>query len=234
MSIRFLSPLMTGCTVALLSFNVHANVLIGGGMELEPLGAGGGGGFTFTSTGDWNVDPFSIVNAEAGVTPLGGSQMLRFVSGGANTDVYNVVDLTALSSTIDAGGATADLSAFFNALGSTSYSLSLRSFSGAEPTISNPVSGTSFDNVLFQPVGFTDASATSWEEFTLTNYIINAGTRYIAVGLHSNREFTSYADNVTLTISAAEAPSISEPGAFGILSLGLAGLALRRRKPRTT
>jgi hypothetical protein len=32
MSIRFLSPLMTGCTVALLSFNVHANVLIGGGM----------------------------------------------------------------------------------------------------------------------------------------------------------------------------------------------------------
>jgi hypothetical protein len=40
----------------------------------------------------------------------------------------------------------------------------------------------------------TDGDTATWEEYTLDNYSIAAGTRFIAVGIHSEREFTSYAD----------------------------------------
>ncbi|NKB20973.1 MAG: PEP-CTERM sorting domain-containing protein [Alphaproteobacteria bacterium] len=219
--------LIAGCTVVCLSFGVQANVMVGGSMESQALGSYASAGFTFTSTGNWSVDPLSIVNAENGATPLDGTQMLRFgAGGGGQSDVYNVVDVSALAVAIDTGTATADLSAFFNGLGVENTSLSLRSYSGAEPTGANPVSGGLFTNVDFQANPLTDSNTSTWEEFSINNYVIAAGTRYIAVGLHSARASASYADQVTLTISS---DAIPEPGSLAVFGLGLAGLGYIRR-----
>ena len=66
-----------------LSVSVEANFIVVGSMELQALGTyPSTGSFTFTSTGNWGIDPLSIVNAENGISPLDGTQMLRFGAGG--------------------------------------------------------------------------------------------------------------------------------------------------------
>jgi hypothetical protein len=224
-----LKPLAACCTALLLSVGTtQANVMVGGSMELQALGSYASTGFTFTSTGNWSVDPLSIVNAENGITPLDGTQMLRFgADGGAHNDLYNIVDVSAFAIAIDTGTATADLSAFFNSVGPSGSRLTLRTYGGAEPTAANPVSGNSFTNIAGLQFSLTDGDIATWEEYTLDNYSIAVGTRFIAVGIHSEREFISYADQVTLTIQSGAVP---EPGALAVFGLGLAAMGFTRRR----
>jgi len=217
-------------TALFLSIGAQANVMVGGSMELQALGAYSSTGFTFTSTGNWSVDPLSIVNAENGISPLDGTQMLRFgAGGGGQNDLYNIVDVTAFATAIDTGTATANLSAFFNSLGPSEGRVSLRTYGGAEPTALNPVSGNLFANIASPGFSLTDGNIATWEEYTLDNYSIAVGTRFIAVGIHSEREFASYADQVTLTI---QADTVAEPGALAVFGLGLAGIGFIRRRRR--
>jgi len=201
-------------------------------MELQALGTyPSTGSFTFTSTGNWSIDPLSIVNAENGISPLDGTQMLRFgAGGGGQNDLYNVVDVSALAVAIDTGMATANLSAFFNSLGPSGGRLTLRSYNGAEPTALNPVSGNLFTSIAGLQFSLTDGDTATWEEYTLDNYSIAVGTRFIAVGIHSEREFASYADRVTLTIQSDAVP---EPGALAVFGLGLAAMGITRRRRKS-
>jgi hypothetical protein len=224
-----IKTLIAGCSALFVSFGAQANVMVGGSMELQALGAyPSTGSFTFTSTGNWSIDPLSIVNAENGITPLDGTQMLRFgAGGGGQNDLYNVVDVSAFAITIDTGNATANLSAFFNSLGPSGGRVSLRSYNGTEPTALNPVSGNLFTSIAGLQFSLTDSDTATWEEYTLDNYAIAAGTRFIAVGIHSEREFASYADQVTLTIHS---DTIAEPGALAVFGLGLAAMGVTRRR----
>jgi hypothetical protein len=73
----------------------------------------------------------------------------------------------------------------------------------------------------------TDGDTATWEEYTLDNYSIAVGTRFIAIGIHSEPEFTSYADQVTLII---QADTVAEPGALAEFGLGLAAMGFTRRR----
>jgi hypothetical protein len=75
----------------------------------------------FDDDAGWEGDPFSIVGAEAGITPHGGSSMLRFdttgVAGPGPDTAVNLaqdVDLTEYASLIAGGGASVNVAAFFN------------------------------------------------------------------------------------------------------------------------
>jgi hypothetical protein len=204
--------------------------------------------------GDWGQDQASIVTAENGVTPLGGSRMLKFVGTGPDPvaagsfgDVVQLVDLSAYSTSIATGMVDFELSAFFNRIaqgGSTDtvYFLSIKSYGGTDTagdyaaslgalaSTANASSGLNSDNDLL-----------TWENVT-TTLTLPTDTTFVAISLVAQEnvlndntfpgEFIgNYADNVsaTLTNIVADMP-VPEPGTYLIFGLGLIGLTVLRRR----
>lgn len=77
----------------------------------------GGGPFP---VGVWRYDTHNFVPTTAGITPLAGNRMLQFIDtnpgsgGGLSCDVFQMVDLSAFTGVISAGGASAAGSIFVN------------------------------------------------------------------------------------------------------------------------
>ena len=77
-----------------------------------------------TATGDWSGEFSSIVTSESSImptTPFEGIQMLRFINtvpsqtaGSSDSAVWQLVDVTHLTSQIDAGLVTAEATAYYN------------------------------------------------------------------------------------------------------------------------
>jgi len=95
-----------------------------------------------TSFGDWGVDPATIVTAENGITPHGGSRMLRFDGteafggNGAFADVATIIGMSAFAADITAGGATLNALAWFNRIEGdgqtdTAFRVIIRAFSAS-------------------------------------------------------------------------------------------------------
>ena len=71
--------------------------------------------------GVWQGDATNTVPAEGGITPHGGARMLKFIATGqqatanlVSSQMWQIVDLQAWSTAIDAGGVSVDASAWFN------------------------------------------------------------------------------------------------------------------------
>ncbi|HRD98107.1 MAG TPA: hypothetical protein PLA97_17110 [Rubrivivax sp.] len=72
-------------------------------------------------SGAWQGDATSTVGADAGITPRSGASMLKFIATGpqasatlVSSQMWQIVDLRAWSSAIDAGGVRVDASAWFH------------------------------------------------------------------------------------------------------------------------
>jgi len=192
--------------------------------ELRPAGSTLGGTTTFTSTGLWTINHGSYRGAENGITPLLGTNMLRFdeVSPEAGTDIYQLVDVSSFSSLISTGGVTFTLSASFNSPVAHGFALTMLAY--FETT--TPFSVNAYDGSAQLPLFTTlDADPSTWQSLSL-NFTPPSGTHFIAIGVNSRVDgHVSYADAVNFTATVAPEPSIP-----ALLPLG--ALCFLRRKFR--
>jgi hypothetical protein len=139
----FLAEFMFVLIFAMASYAGPTNVLINGGFETTVTIPGG----RPSNFGYWEGDVCEIVTASAGISPLEGNRMLRFIYadiGGPSAywnacDVWQLVelvDMTPFEIAINSGWAVASLSAYFNrVLGDcqtdTAFAIVIAAFAGS-------------------------------------------------------------------------------------------------------
>lgn len=195
-----------GCLLVLAQPAMAQELLVNGGFETPEVICG------FPATpGDWGVDSFSIVGAEAGVSPRTGAGMVRMEStfftgsgatcrassGGAFADGAQLVDVTHCSP-VDRG-ARLLLSAHFNAAvgaGTDQFRCTLRAFSSdlsSFPSAGAPIAEA---QTLVTP----DADPSSWQrcdvELDLPPTATYVAAYVSARSVSGSREI--YADDVSL------------------------------------
>jgi hypothetical protein len=189
--------------------------------------------WTAADYGKWAIgDPMAAVGVTNGISPRTGSKMMVFSpTGGVSSDVYQIVDVTAYASQIDAGLVTADLSVFYNAVSAGGAGLDLYGLSSSAPlTFSGEVLlGGAYN--LFT----VDGDKSTWQSFEVNQVALKAGTRFLEFGLHSpTSSGGTYADDakLTLTINDGVTPAVPEPGTTALFVAGLlaGGFWLRRRR----
>ncbi len=106
-----------GLALATFTSSARANLLVDPGFEANPLTTASNVLNNFpTYQGQWGVESATITGVDGGVTPAQGTQMLRMTDDGlVATQAFQVTDVTVYAGLIDSGGATANLSALFNA-----------------------------------------------------------------------------------------------------------------------
>lgn len=224
--------LVTAFTIYLASFQLHAapiEVLNDGGFEtsVSDTSSDDISSWTVGEIGSWAIaDPYTITGSDAGISPLGGTKMMKLdppASGHASHDIYQIVDVSAYASFIDAGLVTADLSAFFNSTGSTNVALTLHGANTA------PTDFSDFQSLSGVTSYFTiDDAANTWEQVNVNNVLLSSDIRYLFFGIHEpTTSPIAYVDDASLTLTIASVP---EPSSFVLLGLGLAGIILNRRK----
>ena len=211
--------------MAFITVSAKANLLVDPGFEVNPLDTATNVLNNFpVYQGIWGQENGTITGVDGGVTPAQGFKMLRMDNTGSYTQTFQVTDVTSYAATIDAGGATINMSALFDvdknllaALGGVGVSFF---------TANNYGSLTSFITGSLT----LDNSANTWEPITVSG-AIPVGTRWLVsqvfyqdatlLGIDGNYG-GGYVDAADLTITP-------EPATMCLLGLGTLGL-LRRRK----
>ena len=134
------------------------------------------GGDIPTDGSGWEGDQFTIVGAENGISPRGGSSMLRFdATDGPNpstlgaSQLTNVVDVSEYANLINGGNVTAEVTAWFNRVDfdaetDSQFFILVRALDAG---------GTALDSAL---VGIlTDANLGTWEQ-NQASVVLPAGT----------------------------------------------------------
>lgn len=172
-----------------------------------------------TTSGLWRGDSAYSVGTDQGITPHGGSAMLRFIRSGllpgagvVSSQQWQLVDVSGLASAIDLGQVQVAGSAWFNRIAGdaetdTRFDLRVLAFSGTP---------AGFPADYPTPLGvFGDTVYTtgnSWQQATAGG-VLPAGTRYLAVEIYAfenifddatDPEFDGhYADDLSLVLSLA-------------------------------
>jgi hypothetical protein len=168
-----------------------------------------------TVTGQWRGDSVYTVGQNQGITPHASSNMLRFVYGGPSpsalisSQVWQLVDVSALTTEIDAGKIQMDASAWFNRVTGdvntdTRFDLRVHPFTG---------SPASFPTDYPSPTVKGDSVFTTgdlWQQVSVID-TLPVGTRYLAVEIYAyeniqndltDPEFDGhYADDLSLVLT---------------------------------
>ncbi len=176
--------------------------------------------FTMNTWGDENS---VVVGPEFGVTPLEGNAMLRMDDDGlVVTQIFQHVNVAAFATDIDAGNASATLSANFTTgggvLGSVA-ALYIRYFNAA-----NGFLGTS---AFVTPA--LDPNPVSWQAFSVPYSSVPVGTRILEAQLAFVNStlpqgMGGYADLADLRLR-----TVPEPSTCLLLITSVCGLVIRRR-----
>ncbi len=225
-----------------VSVSAHAEMVTNSGFEVAEPTLDPGNGITLTAFGDWDGDRSTIVTAENGITPLEGSQMLRFDSAGETpasglhtSQVYQAIDVSAYSSVIAAGQAEATASAWFNRVPGDAETDTLMGMWIFAVHGTLPFTGTNYVGAQLQTV-FTDGDVGTWEEVT-SRFLLPTTTDYVVICIEADEDVFNdvsvpefdghYADMVSFTV-------VPEPSTIAFLSsLALCGIGAgwyRRRK----
>jgi hypothetical protein len=168
------------------------NLLVNGSFETMELISGG-----WPSTyGDWSGD-HSYINAQYGnVWPFQGSRLMQFVGtnafgcgGGAESQVYQIVDVSAFADDIAANKATTSASAYFNRVAGdaetdTEFAVDIRAFEGdpgSFPTLQD-MGGMHLAEASVSII--TDGDPATWQQ-CLTQLVLPPNTDYVVVGIHA-------------------------------------------------
>ncbi len=239
---QFRAPLRLLVLLLLAAPPASANLIVNPGFETPETTWGGA---YPTVVGEWEGDVSQIVGAEGGVTPLEGSSMLSFDATGftssgfsSASQVYQLIDVSSMSSSIDAGLVTATASVFYNrvagdAYTDTRFTMAFGAFSGSPATFTSGSTGFGY---YWGNIVWSDSDVSTWEESTV-DYLLPVGTDYLAIQLLAEEDVLNqtgypefdghYADNVSVTLA-----TIPEPGTASLLGLGLLGLLGIGRKPK--
>ncbi len=173
----------------------------------------------------WGQENSSVVPAQGGVTPQEGNGMLRMDDDGLNvTQIWQRVSVSSFAAQIDAGLATADLSAWFNIPGGFTGAVS--SVRIAFVDASNvEISGV---NVQSPSIGGIDANPATWQLLPNLGSAVPVGTRileaqfnYVNATMQGQPGYVDAAD-MRLTV-------IPEPATCMLLLISLAGVVAGRR-----
>ncbi len=167
--------------------------------------------------GVWSGDLAQIVPAQDGITPMAGSNMLQFVCTGAEpgttgeSDLYQVIDLSAFTEDIATGTVSLTYTGNFNRVAGdaetdTEFGIEIYAFDDDAPDFNSPW-GSKIVRDL--PI-LTDADVETWEELT-TTWLLPAGTTFLLIHTSATENITNdetdpefdghYADNLSLTLS---------------------------------
>ncbi len=132
--------------------------------------------------GEWNAEAATITGPDAGINPFEGDAMLRVnATGGAASQVSQIVDVSAFASQIDAGLVTVGSSVWVNAAVATTAP-SMFILAGTSQTVVgtlNPVLGTVIEGFNRALTGFTvDNDPASWEPMSVS-LLLPSGTRFL-------------------------------------------------------
>ena len=213
---------------AFITASAKANLLVDPGFESNPLTTDAAVINTPNPMlpGVWGQENSTIVGAEFTVTPAQGVKMLRMENTGSYTQTFQATDVTSYAALIDAGGATVNINALFNA--NPKIPAALGGIGVSFFTASNYGSLTSFiSNTLT-----LDNTPGTWQSISVSG-AIPAGTRWLLSQVYFQDStlqgappdptfYGGYVDAADLTITP-------EPATIGLLGIGALSL-LRNRK----
>lgn len=173
----------------------------------------------------WGEETSSVVPAQGGVTPFEGNGMLRMNDDGLTvTQIWQRVSVSSFAAQIDAGLATADLSAWFNIpVGLTGAVSDVRiAFVNASNV---EISGV---NVQSTSIGGIDANPATWQLLPNLGSAVPVGTRILEAQLNyvnaTMQGEPGYVDAADMRLTV-----IPEPTTCMLLLIGLAGVVAGRR-----
>ncbi|UCE98697.1 MAG: LamG domain-containing protein [Planctomycetota bacterium] len=174
------------------------NLVVNPGFE-TPETTGGGWPSTY---GDWNGDYSSIVGASAGIIPLEGSKMLKFLGsshggsgGSANScQVFQIINVSSYAQEISVGKVSVAASAYFNRIAGdsqtdTKFYVSIFAYAG-EPSSFPWQWETSPDGgKLARADGFvySDGDPATWEQGQ-TQLALPTNTDFVIIGVNANED----------------------------------------------
>jgi len=211
----------------LLAAPAPANLLVDPGFEFNPLTSYVNVLNNFaTYQGQWGVESATITGVDGGVSPAGGSKMLRMTDDGLiATQAFQVTDVTAYASLIDSGAGIVTLSALLNVDSNVPAAIggvTVLFFSAAN-------FGSQIGTPIISNINL-DSQPGTWEVAVLSGGI-PVNTRWLVTQVaYSNASLIGndgaihpgYVDDTRLVITP-------EPASLLLLGLGSATLLLRRR-----
>jgi hypothetical protein len=200
--------------IAAPAANNGSNLLLNPGFE-QVVAAGG----VPSLAGAWQGDATFTVLAEAGIAPHGGDRMLKFASTGqqasaalVSSQMWQIVDLRAWATAIDAGGVRVDASAWFNRVTggpNTDRRFDLRVLAFDTTDAGVPQRYQANAALAVQAVSVNTAGAT-WQQASL-QLVLPAQTRVVLVEIYAYEDVLNdavapefdghYADDVVLTLT---------------------------------
>jgi hypothetical protein len=223
---RLISISLFVCVAFLISPAAKANLLVDPGFEVNPLTTDVA---VINSPnpmlpGVWGQENSTIVVTEFTVNPPQGVKMLRMDWTGSYTQTFQATDVSSYAAIIDAGGATVNINALFNA--NPKIPAALGGIAVSFFTASNYGSLTSF---ITNSLTLDNAPGT-WQPISVSG-AIPVGTRWLLSQVFFQDAtlqgappdptfYGGYVDAADLTVTP-------EPATMGLLGLG--GLLLRRK-----
>lgn len=224
---------------------VQVNLLTNGGFETPEQVTKT---LTFpTDTNNWTGDASRITAAADGITPFEGDSMLQFTGSAgvgssrifANSDVFQLIDVTPFRDRVDSGTALLSATGLFNRVAGdaetdTLFKIALLAYSGSTETFPNQFLGST--SLAKEETELdSDADTATWERIG-TDLLLPSETNFVALRIvagenvfndASGIEFDGhYADAIELNINQVPEPMtvLGTAAALGF------GLILRRRQ----
>lgn len=231
-----------GTSTSLFATGTRADIVANGGFEAAVTP----GAHLPVDYARWSGDVSQVDTAQSDIIPFEGTQMVHFMyttdrgphAGIIGGELWQIVDISAYRSVINAGSAVASAEGWFNRVASedpnidTQFSIVLSAYAGAVADF--PGMWKHAELALSEGFAYTDGDPRTWQVAT-TSMLIPAETDFLVYRITatenvfddaSGSEFAGhYGDGFTLEIN-----SVPTPTSLAMLLSGALSMGMRRRR----